>query len=284
MNRFAWLLLLPLGGCAVLEALVEALAGAGDLPKFAYAVTDPSDPFQPTVTIAAIGENDRALLLQNFTDFSADGSVTALALSPEQDWLAIGHVEEGFVIEARTYILDAESAEIVDFQTDNTLSTEIDALCTGFAAAPFIASIPDEVADGNLPPDTDGATAAFFDSPGNELLLSRWDGPDRVIFRARIEMEITFTAPINGDTPIGPAGLFDFYLTLEESGGDWEVTACADAEPAGSGPAQTRNLTLGDPVQGGTGSEILLDGAVLQRVPSGPAAPLGATRLTGPVL
>ena len=286
-GRRAALLALPLllGGCAFFEALLSALGLAADQPRIAY-LEDPSG-FGPTQTlsIGAIQPDDRVLVIREITDFGADGSIEGMGLSPEEQFVAVTHVEDsGFVIEPRVQVYRISDGVRAGFETDNTVSSEFDTLCGANAdiLAEFEDDIPTFIGNGSLPPDTSGALIVYFDDPNNVIEFNRWIADDELIIRGSVEVELTYLAP-SGDVPIGPGQSVEFFMTYaEDPAGDWEVTSCLAALPGGLPTFPlTRDVALGAAAP--EGQIIELDGAaILNAVGGQPIAPDGARRVDGP--
>ena len=276
-NLLLLLAVAALPGCAFFEALIAAFNAAAQEPKLAFSENSMNEPAS-TVSVAALQPDDRALVVRRFDDFLAPGPVYGIFLSPDDTYLALNHVEEGFVIEGRTFIYDISSGELVDFQTDNTIADEIDAQCgMGAIVQPFVDAIPTEIANGNLPPNTTGAFLSYVDEPINEIRFQRWLDAETLALFGHIEMALTYTTD-GDDFPVGPVGTFDLYMTFAPDGDDWGVGSCSATESDAPDIPTTRDLTIGPAPD----RELLLDGAVLLDLNDEPVAPDGAVRVSGP--
>ena len=266
-----------LSGCNFFQGVQTGLSQAAQAPKIAFAEAG-RPPTGPVVVLAALQANDTAFVTRRITRFGTDGWIDGLHLSPDDRHLAVNHVESGTVVEARVFMFDAATGTQVDFQTDNTLSDEITALCgAGPLVQPFIDAIPAEIDAGNLPRDTDGAILSYVDAPENEIRFQRWLDDRQILLDGLIEMALTYTT-LTGGIDAGTIGNSTIHMTYELDGGAWQLKNCEITPPAAPVIRTTQDLTIGDAPD----NALLLNGAVLNTIGNAAIAPDGVTHVSGP--
>ena len=275
-----------LAGCTVEELtdrFVNIVTNTVDRPKVAFVEAEFRFSPDPVLTVIALQEDDTAIPIIRLNDFGAPGSINQISFAPDEAHLAVGHFEDaGSVFEARAFIYSVPDGDVAFFATDNTLSSEFETFCSeSDAANPFTSLIPGEIANGGLPPDTDGIRFEFLDVAGNEITNLRWLSADVLLISARMEIAVTFVGPTQ-DVPFDPIGDMDVVMELTQTEADWQITGCS-----ANGPddipifTTTRDVVLG--AEADEGQIIELDGAPLISLDTDlPIAPLGARLIDGP--
>ena len=270
---------LALTGC---PEFFEALALAASQPKIVFLVNT-ADPDAPVVRFAAIQPEDFAFLTATITDFGAPGSVVRLRLSPDEDYVALTHIEEAGVIEARVMVYTNLGLQEA-FETDNTVSADIEDFCGaesetvahGYQILPDLFP-PDDPKAADVVPEV-----RFSDSPNNEIDLVDWIDTDSLLMWLSVELRLVFVATDGSEIDFGIFRDEVFYLTYaRNTDATSSVVACDNEIPAGTGGfVTTRDVSLSDPVAGVR--TILLDGVPLLDVSGNPISPGGANQVDGP--
>jgi hypothetical protein len=266
--------------------LFEALAAAAAMPKIAYQPKT-ADPLSPVLRLAAIQETDRALVVASLSDFGAPGPLVDIALSPEEDYVAVTHIEEAGVTEARIMVF-SNTLNQEAFETDNTVSTGVEEMCPDVSTTIAIGyGSLQELFPPDHPTYPNGAGLApeirFSDVPENEIGLVDWIDADSILLWVRIELRMLYVATSGAEIDFDIINDETLYLTYSRNAdASWSVMACDDAIPADIGFEPSRDVSLG-PSVGGV-KKLLLDGVPVKNLSGGELAPGGVLRFDGPYL
>ena len=292
MRRSAALLVatgLPLSGCAIIEAILDALTDAvQEQPRFVYGVQEPNGFNPPEVTTlfaAFLTDEDTGLNFAELDTTLPPGTLSGLTLSPDAQRVGVTFFEEGFVDEYLFQIISLEANTLELLATDNTLVSSVEDLCGPVSAtlAQAQADWPGFIEDGIVPPNTTPDIEYFSESPGNAAIFEGWLANDRIGVGLTIEVGLVEVDEDNNRVSYGPSASDDFDLELISDGmGNWTADACvADAGPYLSVTPE-RDLTIGN--AGPDDGLILLDG--VQLLNTAMTDPLNAgpvVALSGPV-
>jgi len=266
VTRF-WPLLLPftLTGCDAFTALFEELARIyAEEPRFVYATQSGAPgPLTTTLTAASLDDMDRGLPMRVLDASLPDGEVLGLLMAPDARRVIVAFLETGAVTEALFQVLDLDSGASEAYHTDNTLSTDVETLCTDLPTLTDAATNwPQWISDGTVPPDTTPGIDFYFDDPNNQLSVRGWTSD--TLFDVSISLSVGL-AEIAADgtrTPYGPSATETVTLSFAADGsGAFAVTTCnAPLAPIATG-TPLQSLTIGTTAPD-TGL-ILLDGARL---------------------
>mgnify|MGYP000218144937 CR=1 FL=1 len=285
MTRF-WPALLPLAltGCDTLTSLFEELARIyEEEPRFVYATQSGTPGALTTIlTAASLDNTDRGLPFRVLNHSLPDGDILNLRMAPDARRVIVAFVETGAVTEALFEVLNLDTGASEAYHTDNTLSHDIETLCTSLPTlAEALGNWPQWIADGTVPPDTTPGLDFYDEDPNNEATVQGWTSATGFDVSVSLSVGLAEIAADGTRTPYGPSGTEIVALHLESDGsGGFAVTTCnAPPAPIVTGtPART--LTIGTTAPD-TGL-ILLDGAPLLNHSDSHIDPGPVLRLTGP--
>ena len=280
---------LGLSGCAIFEAILEALGVAvEEQPRFVYGVQEPdgfNPPEETSLFAAFLTDEDTGFNFAELDTTLPPGTLNGLTLSPNARRVAVTFFEEGFVDEYLFQIIDLETNTLELHATDNTLVSSVEDLCGSVSAtlAQAQADWPGFIEDGIVPPNTTPDIEYFSEVPSNVAIFEGWLANDRIGVGLTIEVGLVEVGEDNNRVSYGPSASDDFDLELISDGmGNWTADACvADAGPYLSVTPE-RDLNIGN--AGPDDGLILLDGVqLLNKAMTDPLNAGPVVALSGPV-
>ena len=256
---------LSLSGCAVVEAIINALASGAAEPKLVYALPDQAR----TVQVASILPSGRVLVLGNLPTFSQDNNrVREVRLSPaETNTAVLQFTDFDSVLE----VFETQSRTRLAFFTDNTLQSALEALCGPLTQtlAEATALWESEGRPGEQP------TVEFIDSPNNRMQATAWAADASLLVQGFYEVSNDLIGPREEELQV---------TVQPDADGDWTVSACetitTGISPLPDLPTQKAFTVSPGPVEV-SAEPLLLDGVPVRGVGGGLVAPAGAIAAHG---
>lgn len=259
----AMVLCLALSGCAVFEAILNALVLGSQEPKLVYVLPDQS------VQAAAHLPSGRLLGLGTLATFDQDGAtVREVRLSPDEGATAVLLFSN---FDAVLEVFATESRNRQAFFTDNTLQSSVASLC-GPNTATLAEALAAWQADGQ---PGDPPTVTFPDTPNNRFQTIAWLDDTTVAMQTFYEVA---TANFG-------SGEEEFQILLTPDGnGGWAAFSC---ETSVTGftvrpdlPMVRAHAVEPGPVEDDP-TQLTIDGAPVLLVNGSLAAPNGAIAAHG---
>lgn len=263
------------------DAVSQSVEFLETAPKVVFVENEVSTGLTPSLTVAFLDDEDRALLSNRVFEFPAPGPIEDVRMAPNDGHLLVYLKEDNPPIyEPYILLYDLPFGTQEYFATDNTLSSAFETLCPqSDAADPYRAQLRSEEEAGTFEPGEADITFTAIDVETNTINFIRWLDDDRFLASVSQVASVWFVSPDRTlDADI--LEMIEVFLTLEESDDEWGVVSCSGTPPTIPTFPLTRAVALG--ATASQGSIIELGGSPLLTLTGDSVAPNGARHVDGP--